>query len=400
MIITGIITEYNPFHKGHQYHIEQSRAVTKADYIVAIMSPDYVQRGVPAMLDKHTRAKMALLSGADIVIELPLEYACSSAEFFANGSITLLNQLRKVNCCCFGSEFGAIDAFTQVADMLANEPAAFKNALKAELKRGVSFPVARKTVLLEQLPNCADILDSPNNILGIEYCKALRKLNSPIVPFTIKRSADNYHNDDIDGELSSASAIRATLLNSDKDNLNTDFELTRRFAQVAPTIPADALTMLRDNWLSNGPLCEDDFSSLLRYKLLSETATTLTNYLDVSRDLANRIINALNYFESFSQFAALLKSKELTRTRINRALLHILLNIKKIPAINYARILGFRKDAAPLLGELKKSASIPLITKLAGSTYNDFAANLYESALSEKYQRPFVHEYRKPVVIV
>ena len=392
MIVAGIITEYNPFHKGHKYHIERTRKVTGADYVVAIMSPDFVQRGTPAMLDKHTRTKMALLSGVDLVIELPLEYACSSAEFFATGGITILDKLGAINCCCFGSEAGNIDSFIDIANLLTDESPDFKNILKAELKKGLSFPIARKNALLEKLPTSADVLDSPNNILGIEYCKALKKLDSKIEPFTIKRTSDNYHAEDIDGELSSASAIRTALL---KDETNV-----APFADIADTLPPDVLLVFRDNWHINGPLCEDDFSALLKYKLLSETADNLTTYLDVSIDLANRIVNSLNSFEDFSQFAALLKSKEVTRTRINRALLHILLNIKEIPEIGYARILGFRKSATPLLSELKKSSSIPLVSKLADTSYDVFAANLFESVVSTKYKRPYIHEYSKPVVIL
>ena len=400
MIIAGIIAEYNPFHKGHQYHIEQTRKVTGADYVIAVMSPDFVQRGTPALMDKHTRAKMALQGGADLVIELPVNYACSSAEYFTTGGVVLLDSLQAVNFLSFGSECGDIDALMKLGYALYDESDKFQDTLKAELKKGASFPVARKRALSQELPEYADILDSPNNILATEYCMSIINHHSHLKPVTIRRSADNYHDTTLSEEHSSASAIRATLLADEKILSGGDMTIDDMLDDVQDDIPAGAFETLKGNWAINGPLCEDGFSSQLKYKLLSETAETLTSYLDVSESLANRIIKSLNKFESFSQFAELLKSKDLTRTRINRALLHILLNIKDVQPIEYARILGFRKSAEPLLSAIKKSSSIPLVTKLSEVAYDVFATNLYESVLSEKYARSFVHEYSKPVVIV
>ena len=393
MIVAGIIAEYNPFHKGHQYHIEQTRKVTGADIIIAVMSPDYVQRGTPALMDKHTRTQMALAGGVDLVIELPVNYACSSAEYFTTGGVILLDKLQVVDHLSFGSESGEIEPLMKLAYALYDETDKFQETLRSELKKGLSFPVARKNALKTEFPEYVDLLDRPNNILAVEYCMSIINYHSQLQPITIKRSTDNYHDTEMTGELSSASAIRAALL-------ATDTSAKMAFSNIKKTLPRAVCETLQDNWLINGPLSEDDFSAMLKYKLLSLDATALTAYLDVSVSLANRIVKSLNGFQSFSQFADLLKSKDLTRTRINRALLHILLDIKKIPEINYARILGFRKSARPLLSELKKSSSIPIITKPAEVDYDAFAANLYESVLSDMYHRPFVHEYSKPVVIV
>ena len=409
MVVAGIIAEYNPFHKGHQYHIAQTRKITGADYIITIMSPDFVQRGAPAMMDKHTRTQMALLSGADLVIELPLAYACSSAELFAMGSVQLLSRLGVVDYLSFGSESGNIEAFIKLGHALHNESALFQQTLKTELKKGLSFPVARQNALKMELPDYIDILGGPNNILGIEYCRALITEQSNIKPITIKRTSDNYHDTNLSDGYSSASAIRSTL--SANDSLSASIAIDEHLSCVKDTMPDEAFEILKNNWLLNGPLCEDDFSAQLRYKLLSADATTLSTYLDVSKSLANRIIKSLNEFESFSQFAELLKSKDLTRTRINRALLHILLNIKQnvfdVAAVkphgeqtNFIRVLGLRKSAQPLLHEIKKSPSCTLITKPAEMNYDAFAANLYESVLSAKYKQPFIHEYSKPVVII
>ena len=387
MVVAGIIAEYNPFHRGHQYHIEQTRKLTSADYIVVVMSPDFVQRGAPALIDKHTRAKMALEGGADLVIELPLDCACSSAEYFANGCITLLDNLQVVDYLSFGSECGDIKAIKKLGTALYDETDTFQEILKSELKTGKSFPVARKIALSQEFPEYADILDSPNNILAIEYCASIINYHSHMKPVTITRTADNYHDTSLSETYSSASAIRNALLTND-------------LACIKDEIPNTSFKTFGTNWLLNGPLCEDDFSSQLKYKLLSETADSLTNYLDVSKSLANRIVKSLNDFKSFSQFADLLKSKDLTRTRINRALLHILLNIKDVSPIKYARILGFRKNAQPLLSKIKEHSIIPLVTKPSEVDYDVFAANLYESVLCEKYQRSFVHEYSKPIIIV
>lgn len=400
MVVAGIIAEYNPFHKGHQYHIEQTRKMTGADYIVVVMSPDYVQRGAPALMDKHTRTKMALYGGADLVVELPVEYACSSAEYFATGGVLLLDNLEIVDYLSFGSECGEIEPLMNLGYSLYDESDSFQNTLKTELKKGVSFPVARKVALSEELPEYVDILDSPNNTLAVEYCMSIINHHSHLKPVTIKRTVANYHDTNLSGTYSSASAIRNTLLTSNKALSGEDIIVDEILNDVQEAIPSESFDILKKTWLINGPLCEDDFSALLRYKLLSETTESLHTYLDVSRNLANRIVKSLNDFQSFSGFAEILKSKDLTRTRINRALLHILLNIKETPAINYARILGFRKDAQPLLTKLKKSSNIPIITKPVGVNYDVFATNLYESVLCDKYNRSFIHEYSKPVIVI
>lgn len=396
MNITGIITEYNPFHNGHQFHLETSKRITAADYVIAVMSPDYTQRGAPAFFDKHSRTAMALTAGVDLVLELPVEYAAASAEYFADGAVAILNQLNAVTHCCFGSETGHIEPFPVIAGILAAEPEEFTAVLKEQLRRGDTYPTARQKALrsvLNQRKPHYDIdweafLAAPNNILGVEYCKAIYRQNSPIKPVTIKRMGSGYHSTTLGAAFSSATAIRTALLENDD------------LAVVEGYLPAPVFQLLKQSWQHHGPLVEDDFSLPLRYRLLSETPASLRKYGDVSASLANRICNNSNYFQSFSQFADLLKSKELTRTRINRALLHILLNISQPAPISYARILGFRKSSAALLTQLKRTTAIPLVSKLDDTFYNPFAANLYESIRADKFHRPFCHEYSKPVVIM
>lgn len=396
MNITGIITEYNPFHNGHQFHLEEARRITNADYVIAVMSPDYTQRGAPAFLDKHLRTEMALTAGVDLVLELPVEYAAASAEYFADGAVAILNQLNAVTHCCFGSESGRIDPLWIIAEILASEPADYQDNLKANLRNGHTYPAARRMALLSYLyqpelnpdEDWDAHLAAPNNILGIEYCKAICRQNSHIKPVTFKRMGSGYHNTLLETKLSSATAIRTALL--EHGNLTA----------VENYIPPQVYQLLKQHWHCRGPVTEDDFSLLLKYRLLSETPASLIEYWDVSESLANRIGNNLNQFQSFSQFADLLKSKELTRTRINRALLHILLNIRKPEPIAHVRILGFRKASAPLLSHLKRTTAIPLVSKLDDKIYNPFAANLYESVCADKYKQVFRHEYTKPVVIL
>lgn len=408
MKIVGLITEYNPFHNGHKYHIEEALRITGCDAALVIMSGDFVQRGAPAIMPKHLRAEMALKEGAGAVLELPVCFATGSAEYFAEGAVSILNALGCVSALCFGSECGEIESLQRIAEILVQEPEEYKRLLQSYLKAGLSFPSARAQALSEYTHDqkLAEILSKPNNTLGIEYLKALLQLNSKITPYTIKRLESNYHDETLRSTYSSASAIRmiVTDLSNPLDALSTQ-------------MPSSSLKILKEYQEKHFPIMTDDFSLLLKYKLLTETKDSLLNYADLSTELANRIWNRRNDFCSWTQFCDLLKTKELTYSRISRALLHVLLGItkeqmtsyKKAPA-HYARLLGFRKDQSKLLSLIKQSAQIPLITKL-GSDYglsdigtsmletDLFASNLYESVMTEKFKRPFVNEYQKQIVI-
>lgn len=215
MKTVGLITEYNPFHNGHLYHIEKAKELTGADRVIVIMSGDYVQRGTPAVLSKHSRAHMALLNGASVVLELPVCYSCASAEFFAKGAVSVLDGLGCIDALCFGSECGNLEHLTSIAHLLSAEPETYRHHLQSSLKNGMSFPAARCHALKKMTGDAyaSQILSDPNNILGIEYLKALKKLNSPIVPFTLKREFSGYHDTELHDCSSSASAIRKVLMN-------------------------------------------------------------------------------------------------------------------------------------------------------------------------------------------
>lgn len=411
MKTVGLITEYNPFHNGHVYHIEKAKMLTGADRVIVVMSGDFVQRGAPAVMPKHLRAESALLSGASLIIEFPVCFATGSAEYFAQGSISLLNRLGCIDSICFGSECGDLHLLKEIAQILADEPIEYQTALKQALKEGASFPAARQEALNIYSDKYSEILASPNNILGIEYLKALAKIHSKMEPFTIKRIGAGYHDMDIDGQFSSATAIRSDIYQlADVNSSSESLPLTHIQTQV----PSSCHELMKKNYQTRYPVKADDFSLLLKAKLLSETAGSLSHYLDMSPELANRILRLRNDYLSFEQFCDLLKTKELTRSRISRSFIHVLLGITndwltamKAPA-PYARILGFRRDHADLLGILKRTSDIPLITSPARAVLADtayqmleldiYASNLYESVITDLYGTPFHNELTKQII--
>lgn len=410
MKVVGLITEYNPFHNGHRYHIEKAKEITGADYAVVIMSGDYVQRGTPAIMPKRLRAEIALQCGADAVFELPVPYATGSAEYFAEGAVSFLHQLHIVDSLCFGSESNDLEGLQKIADILVNEPDDYKLHLQTHLKNGLSFPSARQKALAEYFAdkNLCSLVNDPNNILGIEYLKALKKLKSPIRPYTIQREGAHYHEKNLDITFSSASAIRNLLAEA------TDFSSFA--ADLEKHVPAECLDILKENYGSKYPVYPRDFSLLLKYRLLEETSASLVQYADVAEELANRIYNHLSDYLDFEQFCGLLKTKEMTHTRIQRALLHVLLKVKEtdVQVLResnyhyYARLLGFRKESAALISAIAKNSSLKLITKVADiEKLNDkgkqmlqqdiFASNLYASVISDKYHLKMKNEYQNSV---
>lgn len=415
MKIVGFIVEYNPFHNGHLYHLQRAMEVTNADAAIVVMSGDYVQRGIPALLPKRMRAQAALECGVAAVFELPVCYATGSAELFAFGAVSLLDALGAVDSICFGSECGDLSILQKLADILYEEPHDYRETLKAALKSGRSFPAARKCAVsayltARQMPDCSALLDEPNNILAIEYLKALRKRNSTIRPYTIQRAGSDYRDTSLQPALSSAAAIRALFETADDALL---------LHTLANQIPPCQLTQLKTGYQQSYPIFPNDFSLLLKYRLLTGTKKELTAYQDVSEELANRIINRQNDFINYVAFAKLLKTRELTQTRIFRALLHILLDIKASDVQAwltdemhyYARLLGFRKDAAGVLSEISRRSTLPLLTKPCCSAglcengqrmlENDlFSSNLYQSVVTDKYHTAFAHEASQAVLKV
>lgn len=427
MKVVGLITEYNPFHNGHEFHIREAKRVTGADTAVVIMSGDYVQRGIPAIMPKRLRAEMALRCGASAVFELPVCYATGSAESFALGAVSFLEQLGIVDYLCFGSESNDLDGMKRIADILTEEPAGYRESLKEHLKSGKSFPAARQCALTEYTkdPKAASLLDDPNNILGVEYLKALNRLESPIVPFTISRKGAHYHDSDLDSSrFSSATAIRSLLAHSssslrtngyDRTFENTSF--SSMLLELEEQVPSSCLEILKDYHRVLYPVYQNDFSLILKYKLLNKQPENLLSYLDVSEEIANRICGQLNNFFNYVQFCELLKTKEVTQTRINRALLHIMLGTKKASVQEYmdygihfyARLLGVRKDRQKLLAEVSKKSRLPLLAKLSDAEtlpvlgqqmlkHDILASNLYTSVVTDKFRTAFQNEYKQALI--
>lgn len=427
MKVVGLITEYNPFHNGHLYHIEKAKEITGADAVVVVMSGNYVQRGAPAIMPKHLRAEVALKAGVPVVMELPACFAIGSAEYFAAGAISLFEQLGCIDCICFGSECGDYETLEKIAHIVADEPEEYRLFLQEALRKGLSFPRARQEALKAYMKDSSldSVLEQPNNILGIEYIKALYLKKSPIKTYTIKRMVSGYHDDTLSEKYSSASAIRKLLaytsssIHVEADGEYDEPKLSEILTHLEDQVPPACIQTLTDNHRMRYPLYTNDFSLLLNYKLLTETKESLTKYLDISEDLANRIMNNINDFITFDQFCDLLKTRDMTYSRISRCLFHILLDIKTNDLLeykekgfcHYAHILGFRKDNTEILSYLKEHSSVPLLTKLTQTDklnetgikmlkHDIFVSNLYESVITNKFKMPFINEYEHQVVRV
>lgn len=423
MNVTGIIAEYNPFHNGHLYHLKRAKRDTEADYIIVVMSGDFVQRGAPAILDKYARTKMALHAGADLVLELPVYYAVSSADYFARGATALLDKLGVVNCLSFGSEHGRIEDLAGIAALSAHESPTYSVALNQYLVEGRSFAYANTHALMDA---CGDerlketievILRQPNNSLGIAYIKSLMRRSSKMVPHTVFRTGADY-NDTAEGAFS-ATGVRSELIR------------TGNVHSISAQVPDFSLKEMDVNYRKTFPIIRNDFSSLLLYKLrslsyleeiseLEDAAASreFSGYQDVTGALARRIKACINQYENYKQFTDLLKTRNTTYTAVSRSLLHILLDIRKDQMIEfiendyvgYARILGFRQEASALLTQIKQKSEIPLISKVkdAVSTldttslkmlYSDiYAADLYEQIAAQKFSHPFRSEYTQEII--
>lgn len=405
MKIVGLITEYNPFHAGHLYHMQQARELTGADYCVVLMSGSFVQRGEPAIFDKYLRTKTALLAGADLVLEIPVAFSTASAHEFAAYGIALLSAIG-VDAVVFGSECGQIEILKQAAYALNYESAEFQERLRKGLKAGLTYPQARAKAL-EMEDTWASVLSSPNNILGIEYLRAAEDLHSLMEFYTISRKGSGYHEDTLaDANFPSASAIRGIIRNS----LSKDKDLLDILASHLPAVTHPAYT-------GAVPVFVDDFSELLNAAILQMQATF--SIADLSPELAARLAKPPYFPLSFEKRIQALKTRQLTYTRVSRALLHLALGMREEDISRwkdegyalYARILGFRRQSSPLLSCLHKKSSIPLITKMADASQSlapsalalleqeVYASHLYQT-VRMKRSGVFQNEYTEGLVFV
>lgn len=437
MKVVGIIAEYNPFHKGHAYQLETIKKETHADYVIIAMSGNFVQRGAPALMEKYSRAEMALGCGADLVLELPVLFATASAEMFAAGGVGLLERTGVVTQLCFGTESENFELLKQTASFLINPTTLFSETLQQELKKGCSFPAARAKALSFYMQNAKnpsnvdmqelhELLASPNNILAIEYLKALQSCHSNIQPCPILRKGAGYHDISLEHDFCSASAIRSHLKKNNvstnqKQHVSSDSSL-QNTASIHQEYLKNAMPKKAYEILENYPhpfLYEDDFSPLVHYKLFTESPEILAGYLDSSEELANRMYRERYQFTSYSQFCEHLKTRNVTYTRMSRLLLHMLLNIREADcqysdaALSWLKVLGFRKSAAPLLKKIRESSPVSLIvhasdaSRLLADTPSALQAFEKQVAASDLYQLgltakggvlPLKNDYRHPVV--
>lgn len=418
MKVVGIIAEYNPFHNGHKYQIEELKKRTGADYCIVVMSGNFLQRGVPALCNKYNRAQMALSCGADLVLELPVLWATASAELFAKGGVQTLVNTGVVTHLGFGAETDDLELLEAISSILKDEPEGYVFELRKALRQGVSFPVARKQALLTSLSSynteyLEEVLNSPNNILAIEYLKALP---ADITPVLVQRKGAGYHDTTIDTELPSASAIRDAIFES-----STSHSISDSPQEVLKNaMPAEAYEILAKCIEQNAIMEPADLSAVMGYRLLSFHKHEFSLYADCSEGLANTIKNQLPNYRDFESFCQELKSKNYTYTRISRTLLHMLLDIKEHHISSarqegyapYLRVLGFRKDASALLSEIKKEAQSPLITKVADYTScfrtgthfmvekDLHASAIYQQILTTQKGQPPINDYTSQIVIL
>ena len=345
--VLGIIAEYNPFHNGHLYHINESKKLIGADYTVAIVSGNFAQRGETSLIDKWSKSEMALANGVDLVIELPLLYSISSAENFAEGSIKILNSLKVVDSISFGSELCNVNTLNDFANVLYHEPKEFISVLNHELGKGFSYPKARENALLIYLNNIrkyANVLSSPNNILAIEYLKALKKYKSNITPISVKRHKVDYNSVEIVNGIASATAIRKIVQTGDVWSLR----------QAMPKSSFDIMY----ECLRSGKIVPslNTFEREIVYILRKLSLEEIADLPDVSEGLENSIKNAANSCNTIDELLNILKTKRYPSTRLKRILLYALLGISKKDMLEsrkieqpYVRVLGFNEKGKELL---------------------------------------------------
>lgn len=360
--VIGVIAEYNPFHNGHYYHLQATKEITGADYCVAVISGNFTQRGDTSIVNKWAKTYMAICGGADLVIELPTVYSISSAENFANGAIKILDNLKVVDAVSFGAEANDLATLNNIANVLYEEPKAYTNILAHELKKGISYPSARENALmmyLNDIKRYANTLNSPNNILAIEYLKALKVQKSKLEPIMIKRKKVYYNDNKIVDDFASATAIRKLLQDGEYTNLRK-------------VIPRSSYTIIGQEARKGSiVLSLEKYEKEIIYALRKMKVEEIANLPDVSEGLQFAIKNAANESNTLKDLISNIKSKRYTQTRIQRILLYALLGIdKKLmdnskKVVPYVRVLGFTQKGKSLLSEIARTnPKLNIITSL------------------------------------
>ena len=368
MKIVGFITEYNPFHLGHKYHLERAKELSKASHSIAVMSGSFVQRGEPSLVDKWTKAKMAIDNGVDLVIELPFIYSVQSAELFAHGGVSILDSLNVVDHIAFGSESNDLTPLEKIATILIDEPLEYKLKLRELLNKGYSYSKSRSYAIDSYIKSnnigdttpYTEILKQSNNILAIEYLKSLLKLDSQIKPVLINRQGHNYNDIQITNPIASATGIRNKLSQNPIDS-------------IINNMPKESYNHLLNffnlfgefNYLTS-------YNMIFQYLFRTLAELDLKNTMDMENGLENRIINKGMEFIDINQLINSVSTKRYPSTRIKRILIHLLsqLNINDIKRayetpINYIRILASNEKGLEILKHIKQSSDLAVITKFA-----------------------------------
>lgn len=360
--VIGVVAEYNPFHNGHYYHLQATKEITGAEYCVAVISGNFTQRGDTSIVNKWAKAYMAICGGADLVIELPTVYSISSAENFASGAVKILDNLKVVDAISFGAEANDLATLNNIANVLYEEPKAYTNILSHELKKGISYPAARENALmmyLNDIKRYANTLSSPNNILAIEYLKALKIQKSKLEPIMIKRKKVYYNDNKIVDDFASATAIRKLLQDGE-------------YANLRKVIPRSSYTIIGQESRKGGMVLSlARYEKEIIYALRKMTVEEIADLPDVSEGLQFAIKNAANEANNLKDLISNIKSKRYTQTRIQRILLYALLGIdKKLmensrKVVPYVRVLGFTQKGKSLLSEIsRRNPKLNIITSL------------------------------------
>ncbi|MCM3706166.1 MULTISPECIES: nucleotidyltransferase [Cytobacillus] len=403
MKATGVIVEYNPFHNGHAFHLEQAKNISGAETIIAVMSGNFLQRGEPALVSKWKRAEMALKAGADIIFELPYQFAVQQADIFASGAVSILDAAG-CSSLCFGSESGNMESFHQTLSFLGNHQTVYQEKLRVHLDAGVSYPKAASMAFLDLNPEDELVdLSKPNNILGFQYLNSARRINSSMQLFTVARKSAGYHDEQFSSEsIASATSIRKTLFSE-----SGEIESIRQY--VPETTYQGLLQYKREygtfhQW--------EQYWPFLKFRLIHLQPELLRCIYEMEEGLEHRFLSAAVQAESFQQFMEKIKTKRYTWTRLQRACVHILTNTEKTEMPNkplkaeYLRLLGMSRNGRKYLNMHKSDLKLPLISRISSHAAQQLhldikASRVYAMGIQAAEDRSLLQqEFNQPPIIV
>lgn len=366
MKICAVICEFNPFHYGHLKCLTEAKEKSGADATMCIIGGNFSQRGEAMIVNKHVRARMAIENGADIVVQMPTAYACASAEIFALAGVKIANSFKNITHLAFGVETKKPEILVELANFFLNEPKQYQTAIKKHLAEGNSLVVSRQKALedmvmadkaiFSEITEAVNILNKPNNVLAIEYLKALISTNSKIKPIFIDRSESNYHSEKLDGVNTSATAIRAKIYNHGK------------VKAVKKYMPAPAYDLLKEELKTFGLPNQNTFNDLCMYVAKTKTASEIKEVFDVTEGLENRIVEYSKLTKDLNEFLVNVKTKRYTYSRLKRIMLSLLLNIKsetvtsihEIEKLPFIKVLAFRGGNNDLLKAVEANTNLIL----------------------------------------